>query len=158
MFSVGTGSNMQSKKDNKRFNYKARYFARRFCLQALYQREVADTPIDALEAEFLVKDDISRADVPYFREILRGVVQRQTEIDQQMEPYLERPINSLNYIEKSVLRLAIYELTQRFDIPYRVAINEALELTKQFGTVEGYKFVNGVLDKVAKQIRKDEIQ
>jgi len=145
--------------DTKRtFHPKARYFARRFALQALYQWEVAQTPIAILEMEFLTKPDILRSDTSYFREILRGVIQRCEELDKYMEPFLERPIANLNYIELAVLRLAIYELSQRYDVPYRVVINEALELTKQFGTVEGYKFVNGVLDKVAKVLRADEIK
>lgn len=147
---------MSSSKDTKKFQHKARYFARRLCLQALYQREVADTPVETLEAEFLAQHDIQKADIPYFRELLRGTIQRQDEIDQCMEPFLQRSLASLNYIERSILRLAIYEFLQRFDVPYRVTINEALELTKQFGTIEGYKFVNGVLDKVAGVVRKDE--
>lgn len=142
----------------KKFNQKARYFARRFALQALYQWQLADTPVDTLETQFLLDDNIARADVSYFREILRGVIHQQVTIDQQIVPFLERSLASLNPIELTALRIAIYELTQRFDVPYRVVINEALELTKQFGTVEGYKFVNGVLDKVAHVLRSDEIK
>jgi N utilization substance protein B len=142
----------------KKFNQKARYFARRFALQALYQWQLADTPVDALEAQFLADNNMVQADVSYFREILRGVIHQQATLDQQMLPFLERSLASLNPIELAVLRIAIYELMQRFDVPYRVVINEALELTKQFGTVEGYKFVNGVLDKVARVLRSDEIK
>lgn len=144
--------------ETKKFQHKARYFARRFSLQAIYQWEVADTPIGVLEAEFLTHPSIEKADLPYFREILRGVIQRQVEIDDCIKPFLERSLASLNYTELAVLRIATYELLQRFDVPYRVVINEALELTKQFGTVEGYKFVNGVLDKVARVLRANELK
>lgn len=142
----------------KKFHSKARYFARRFVLQALYQWEVAKTPVDALEAQFLANKAMQKADINYFREILRGVIYQCETLDDRMQPYLQRPLDSLNYIELAVLRMAVYELSERFDVPYRVVINEALELTKQFGTVEGYKFVNGVLDKIAKVLRIREIK
>ena len=145
-------------KKPKNFDPKARYFARRFTLQAMYQWQLAETPIAKLEAEFLTDPYIEKADISYFRELLRGIIHKHTELDEQIKPFLDRPIESLNHIELAVLRMAVYELSQRFDIPYRVVINEALELTKQFGTIEGYKFVNGVLDKVAKALRPDEIQ
>jgi N utilization substance protein B len=140
----------------RKFHPKARYFARRFALQALYQWEITQTPVAMLEAQFLANADIQKADVSYFREILRGVIHQYEMLDKRMEPFLDRSLGSLNYIELAVLRIAVYELSERFDVPYRVIINEALELTKQFGTVEGYKFVNGVLDKVAKTLRVDD--
>lgn len=142
----------------KNFRPKARYFARRLALQAIYQWQVANTPIETLEIEFLNDPNMEKADIHYFREILRGVIQKHTQLDQQMEPFLNRPISDVNLIELTVLRIAIYELLQRFDVPYRVILNEALELTKQFGTIEGYKFVNGALDKIAKQLREQETQ
>lgn len=145
-------------KKTKNFDPKARYFARRFTLQAVYQWQLAETPIVTLESEFLTDPHIQKADISYFREILRGIVQQHAALDEHIKPFLDRPIESLNPIELAVLRIATYELSQRFDIPYRVVINEALELTKQFGTIEGYKFVNGVLDKVAKALRSNEIQ
>ena len=74
-----------------------------------------------------------------------------------MTPFLSRPIDELDPVELAILRLSIYELAKRPDIPYRVVINEALELTKKYGSIEGYKFVNGVLDHVAKEVRKIEI-
>ena len=78
-------------------------------------------------------------------------------LDQQMKPYLKRPIAELDPVELAILRLGNYELQHRLDIPYRVSINEWLELAKQFGSVEGYKFVNGVLDQLARQLRIDEM-
>ena len=145
-------------KATKNFQPKARYFARRLGLQALYQWQLADTPIAILEAEFLTDPNIEKADKGYFMEILRGVIQGQVQLDEKIEPFLDRPLDSLNPIELSVLRIATYELSHRFDVPCRVVMNEALELNKQFGTVEGYKFVNGVLDKIAKIIRADEFK
>jgi transcription antitermination protein NusB len=145
-------------KTTKNFQPRARYFARRLGLQALYQWQLADTPIATLEAEFLTDANIEKADKSYFIEILRGVIQGQIQLDEQIKPFLDRPLNSLNPIELSVLRIATYELAHRFDVPCRVVLNEALELNKQFGTIEGYKFINGVLDKVAKILRTDELK
>ena len=77
------------------------------------------------------------------------------EIDKQFEPYLDRKLNELNSIELIALRIGTYELLKRTDVPYKVAINEAVELSKIFGSEDGYKYVNGVLDKVAQQLRSD---
>lgn len=149
---------MSVSNNKKNFQAKARYFARRLSLQAIYQWQLANTPIETLEMEFLNDPNIEKADVNYFREILRGVIQTHAQLDQQIEPFLNRPIQTINFIELAALRIATYELSQRFDVPYRVILNEALELTKQFGTIEGYKFVNGVLDKTAKILRANEIK
>ena len=81
----------------------------------------------------------------------------QAEIDDAFRPFIDRPLHEIDVIELAVLRLAVYELLKRPDVPYRVIINEALQLTKQFGSVEGYKFVNGILDKVARKLRVSEI-
>lgn len=138
-------------------NPAARHNARRYALQAMYQWQLAGTPISDIETEFLSYHIDKKLDFLYFKELIHGVPQCQPEIDQAMQPYLGRLFSEIDPIELAVLRLAIYELIKRPDVPYRVIINEALELTKRFGSVEGYKFVNGILDRVAKKVRVTEI-
>ncbi|MCD6040165.1 MAG: hypothetical protein K0S27_1565 [Gammaproteobacteria bacterium] len=135
----------------------ARRLARQYALQALYQWQISKTPSANIEAQFLSKQINKRTDLDYFKELIHSIPAQHTELDHHMMPFLSRPINEIDPIELAVLRLSIYELAKRPDIPYRISINEALELTKKYGSVEGFKFVNGVLDHVARQLRKDEI-
>lgn len=135
----------------------ARRNARRYALQAMYQWQIANTPINEIEAAFIQHQIDRQIDMAYFKELIHGIPKHEDEIDSEIEPFLNRPLNEVDPIELAVLRLATYELLKRPDVPYRVVINEALELTKKFGSVEGYKFVNGVLDRVAKKIRAAEI-
>lgn len=147
----------QIMQESKAFNPKARRNARRYALQAMYQWQIADTPIACIEAEFFRYHIDKTIDLTYFKELIHGVPLNQQEIDQEMRAFLGRSLQEIDPVELSVLRLAIYELIKRPDVPYRVIINEALELTKKFGSLEGYKFVNGILDRVAKKNRQTEI-
>ena|SRR3990167_2009847 len=143
--------------ENNGVNPIARHNARRYVLQAMYQWQITGTALNELEAEFLHHHIDKKLDLDYFKELLHGIPKHQHEIDQAMQPYLARKIQEIDPVELAVLRLAIYELIKRPDVPYRVIINEALELTKKFGSIEGYKFVNGILDRVAKKSRDHEI-
>lgn len=140
----------------------ARHNARRYALQAMYQWQLAGTPITDIEAEFVQYHIDKRADkkldLIYFKELIHGIPKHQHEIDHAMQPFLDRPFHEIDPVELAVLRLAIYELIKRPDVPYRVIINEALELAKKFGSIEGYKFVNGILDRIAKKARFTEIR
>jgi N utilization substance protein B len=139
-------------------NPSARHNARHHALQAMYQWQLSHTPISDIEAQFIAHHITNKKiDLDYFKELIRAVPAQQEELDQEMIPFLSRPIDELDPIELAILRLSIYELSKRIDIPYRVVINEALELTKKFGSVEGYKFVNGILDQVARKLRTHEI-
>lgn len=144
--------------DDNAFNRVARHNARRYALQAMYQWQVAGTSLSEIETEFLNYHIEKKLDTDYFKMLIHGIPEHRLEIDQAMQPYLGRPLVEIDPIELAVLRVAIYELIKRPDIPYRVIINEALELTKKFGSIEGHKFVNGILDKVAKDKRKTEIK
>ncbi|HLB43161.1 MAG TPA: transcription antitermination factor NusB [Gammaproteobacteria bacterium] len=143
--------------ENKTIDFSARHHARRYAVQAMYQWQIAATPLNELENEFLRYQINKKFDLAYFKEMIHGIPQYQQEIDQEMQPYLERNLKEIDPVELAVLRLAIYELLHRLDIPYRVIINEALQLTKKFGSIEGYKFVNSILDRIAKKRRSDEI-
>ena len=138
-------------------NPTARRNARQYALQAMYQWQISATPIREIEMEFLVHHIKQKTDLDYFKELIHSIPEYQEELDTLMTPHLSRPLAELDPIELAILRLSIYELSKRLDVPYRVAINEALELTKKFGSIEGYKFVNGILDQVARKLRIDEI-
>src|ERR1700738_5128601 len=122
-----------------------RRLARRLALQAVYQWQLASaSPVD-IENQFLQECPLDKVDVPYFLELLRGVVSCCDSLDAHMKPALDREIGQLNPVELAILRIALYELAHRLDIPYRVVTDEALRLAKTFGAIEGYKYVNGVL-------------
>ncbi len=136
----------------------ARRLARQYALQALYQWQLSQALPADIETQFLAKQINKRTDMEYFRELIHAIPTQHAELDQYMVPFLSRPINEVDPIELAILRLSIYELAKRLDIPYRVSINEALELTKKYGSVEGFKFVNGVLDHIARQLRAQEMR
>ncbi|MGB6977014.1 MAG: transcription antitermination factor NusB [Gammaproteobacteria bacterium] len=138
-------------------NNKARHRARRLALQGLYQWQFTQHPVADIEANLLVSSKDSEIDEAYFKELLHGVIHEVSEIDTTLQPAVNRSLAGLTPIELTVLRIAVYELLHRLDIPWRVVINEALELNKTFGTQEGYRFVNGVLDVLAHQLRSAEI-
>ncbi|MEX0738781.1 MAG: transcription antitermination factor NusB [Pseudohongiella sp.] len=126
--------------------------ARRMLLQALYQWEIARAPVNDILAEFLVYYQ-GKIDREFFKQVFPEVVAHVAELDEMMRPWLDREIKSLDPIELSLLRLGLYELAHRIDVPYKVVINEAVELAKVFGATDGHKYINGVLDRAAKQLR-----
>jgi N utilization substance protein B len=132
--------------------------ARSFALQAVYQWQIAGQPLTEIDAQFRVDNDMKDTDVQMFSELLHGVAKRKTELDKAFEPYLDRAVHDLDPIELAVLRIGTYELMQRVEVPYRVAINESVELAKIFGATESHKYVNGVLDKLAQRVRYAEIR
>ena len=137
---------------------KARSLARRMAMQALYEWQVAgNAPLDILNT-YRTEQNFKNVDEDYFRELFLNTIQHQQQVDELMSASLDRPIHEVDPIETAILRLACYELAHRPDVPYRVVINEAIELTKTFGAEAGHKFVNGILDKVALKIRADEIK
>lgn len=138
-------------------NPTARRHAREYALQAMYQWQISGTSLSDLELQFLTREIRKKTDLDYFKELMHSIPKQFDELDTVFKPFLSRPFDELDPIELAILRIATYELAKRLDIPYRVAINEALELTKKFGSIEGFKFVNGVLDQVAKQLRSHEI-
>ena len=137
---------------------KARSRARRMAMQALYEWQGANnTPLDILNT-YRAEQNLKKVDEDYFRDLLLNTAKHQQEVDAMMSDFLDRPINEVDPIETAILRLACYELAHRPDVPYRVVINEAIELAKSFGAESGHKFVNGILDKVALKVRADEIK
>jgi transcription antitermination protein NusB len=134
----------------------ARKKARSLVLQAIYQWQLNNDPVSYIEAQFVAKANPKKIDLDYFSEVLRGVISGSAELDAQMQPFLDRKVKDLNPVELAVMRVAIFELLHRPDIPFKVVINEALELAKNFGSTDGHKYVNGILDQVAKKCRNAE--
>ncbi len=130
--------------------------ARALALQALYHRHFSKSPINDIEAEFMVDNDMSKVDTAFFRDLIRGVHREQAELDRLIEPLLDRSLAEVDPIELSIVRLGAYELKNRIDVPYRVVINEGIELAKRFGGTEGHKFVNSLLDKLSQRLRLAE--
>jgi len=135
-----------------------RHSARSFALQALYQWSMAGQSVNEIEAQFRVDNDMSNTDVQLFAELLRGVVSGSKDLDEAYRPFLDRPLTDLDPVELSVLRIGAYELIHRLQVPYRVAINESVELAKVFGATESHKYVNGILDKLAQRVRAAEVR
>ena len=136
----------------------ARRKARKMALQALYQWHVAETPVHELLAQFAVDQDMSKIDREYFTEVVRGVPANVSSIDDELLKCVDREIARMTPIELAILRMGTYELMFRVDVPYRVVINEGVELAKSFGATDGHKYVNGVLDKLSRILRVAEIQ
>ncbi|PWW13307.1 MULTISPECIES: transcription antitermination factor NusB [Pseudidiomarina] len=131
----------------------ARRKARKLAVQAIYSWQLSQNSMSDIEAQFLTDNDTSKIDVDYFLALVRGVAGQSNSLDQAVEPFLDRPLKDLDQVERAVLRLAAYELRERLDVPYKVAINEAIELAKSFGADDSHRFVNGVLDKAIDSLR-----
>ncbi|WP_409524674.1 transcription antitermination factor NusB [Nitrincola sp. MINF-07-Sa-05] len=131
--------------------------ARSFTLQALYQWQVEGSPVNEIEAQFRVNNDMADTDIALFSELLRGISANRNELDSAFSLYIDRALDDLDPVELAVLRIGTYELMHRIDVPYRVAINESVELAKIFGATESHRYINGVLDKLAQKVRAAEV-
>jgi len=133
-----------------------RSVARKLALQALYRWQLNAAPWQDLVHEFDEAEDMPRADAGYFRMLVEGVWRAHEELEARLATYADREPRLLDPIERAVLLIALYELTTLPDVPYRVAINEAVTLAKRFGATDGHKFVNAVLDRAARELRPAE--
>ena len=135
-----------------------RGLARRLTVQALYQWLVNETQPAAMIRQFQEQPEgLGRADAQYFTDLLNGVVGKATDLTLILVPHLDRPLTQLDPVEHAVLLLGAYELQYRPEVPWKVAVNESVNLAKIFGAEDGYKFVNGVLDKLAHAVRTAEV-
>ncbi len=134
----------------------ARRRAREMALQGVYSWMLSNNDVASIELNLATTNEMGKVDMPYFQELLQGSIKQVADLDLAIKPYLGRLPEELDPIEKAILRIATYELTQRIDVPYKVVINEAIELAKVFGAEESHKFVNGVLDKAVRTLRKYE--
>ena len=132
--------------------------ARHYGMQALYRWQMnGGTPAE-IEAEFRTDYDFTHADTEYFRAILEGVIYHQPDIDAAFAVYLDRDIKEMTPVELALLRQAVFELRDRLDVPFKVVISEAVALARKFGATDGHKFINGVLDRAAANLRAAEFQ
>ena len=134
----------------------SRHLARRAAVQALYQWDMTGQSRLDIEKNFLADDSLKKADSEYFHELVRDIPRQAGELDNNLNPYIDRDIKQVDPVEKAVLRLAAYELLHHPEIPYRVVLNEAIELARTFGSENSYRFVNGILDKMGADFRSVE--
>ncbi len=147
----------KTERSNAAHTYAAtRSVARKLALQALYRWQLNDAPWQDLVQEFGEAEDMPRADKQYFRELVEGVWAARPALDTRLAEMMDRAPEQLDPVEHAALLIGMYELTSRPEVPYRVAINEAVVLTKRFGGTDGHKFVNAVLDRAARALRPHE--
>ncbi|MCA0196876.1 MAG: transcription antitermination factor NusB [Proteobacteria bacterium] len=132
--------------------------ARRRALQAVYAWQISGGNAQQVIAQFAHEQAHEVADLEYFEDLVRGVTAEHADLDAALAPYLDRGVQEVDAIERAVLRLAAYELLHRPDVPYRVVLNEAIEIAKRFGSEHGHTYVNGVLDHASAQWRTAEVQ
>ena len=123
--------------------------ARRRALQAVYAWQIAGGTAQQVIAQFAHEQAREQADLAYFEDLMRGVLEHRGELDVALAAYLDREVEQVDAVERAALRIAAYELLHRPDVPYRVVINEAIDSTKRFGSEHGHTYVNGVLDHAA---------
>lgn len=141
---------------NPNKNRTPRHRAREFALQGLYQWLLNNEPASTVVNHIRSAHGFDKADGEYFSELLNGAIAQSVELRETLAPTVDRPIAELSPIEHAALLLGAWELKNKLEIPYRVVINEAVELTKSFGGIDGHKYVNGVLDRLASRLRPDE--
>ena len=140
------------------FSSHARIRARRNAVQACYQWLINRQPMSEIIDEFInERAELKKADLEYFRDLLQGMNRYSSELDKALEPYLDRALNEVSPVERAILKLGMYELIHHPELPWRVIMNETVELAKMFGAEQSHKFINGVLDKAAHSIRTAEI-
>ncbi|MFA5984490.1 MAG: transcription antitermination factor NusB [Methylococcaceae bacterium] len=136
----------------------ARTNARKAAVQALYQWQMTGQDLNNIDVQFLEEDRLKNAQKSYFSELFHGVPTHLVAIDQALAEFVDRPVEKIDLVERAILRIGVYELIFRLDMPYRVILNEGINLAKDFGADGSHKYINGILDKVAHKIRSVEIQ
>lgn len=136
----------------------SRRVSRELALQSLYQWLLSGDEMRALLAQAEENEQYARADASMLRALVAGVIEHRAQLEDGVQPFLDRPLDQLSPIERALLLMAAYELVFALDVPYRVVINEAVELAKTYGGTDGHKYVNGVLDKLAAQARPAEVK
>ena len=137
---------------------RARSLARERAMQALYQWQLSGESPAEIDKQFMEEQQMKGVDKKYFSELLREIPRQIKELDAHTEEVLDRNIEQVDPVERAILRIGIYELQHRIDIPYRVVINEMVELAKVYGAEQGHKYINGILDKLAARLRSIEVE
>jgi N utilization substance protein B len=135
---------------------RARSLSRKLAMQALYQWQLTGQTAAELRNQYASDEGFGDADAEYFRALIDGITEGAAALDATLGALIDRPVEQLDPVERAVLLIGLYELGQRLDVPYRVVINEGIELAKRFGATDGHKFVNAVLDRAARSLRAAE--
>jgi N utilization substance protein B len=136
----------------------ARTNARKAAVQALYQWQMTGQNLSEIERQFLEEERLKDAQKSYFTELFYGVPKNLEQLDLALTEFVDRPVDSIDPVERAILRIGVYELLYRLDMPYRVVLNESINLAKYFGADGSHRYVNGILDKIAQQQRAVEIK
>ena len=135
---------------------RARSVSRKFVLQALYTQQLTAHGFAELRQQYAAEEGFGACDAEYFDELLKGVTAHCGELDDRLRTLVDRPLERLDPIERAALWIGLYELSFRLEIPYRVVLNESVELAKRFGATDGHKYVNAILDRAARELRATE--
>jgi transcription antitermination protein NusB len=135
---------------------RARSIARKLAMQALYQWQLTQQTAAEIKKQFLESEDSAGVDREHFEELLGGCIAQHEALTAALKPFIDRPLNQLDPVETAILMIGMFELRNRVDIPYRVVINEAVDLCKRFGATDAHKYVNAVLDRAARELRTAE--
>ena len=135
---------------------RARSIARKLAMQALYQWQLTQQPAVELKQQYLEGEEAAGVDEEHFSELVTQCIGQQAQITGALAPFLDRPLDQLDPVESAILMIGMYELRDRLDIPYRVVINEAVDLCKRFGATDAHKYINAVLDRAARDISAAE--
>lgn len=149
---------LAGKKASRKPKPSARRRARQLALQALYQWQISRSSLTDIEMQFRADNDFAKVDEGYFHTLLHEIPGIVSTLDETMNPLLDRPLTQLDPVEMAALRIGCYELMHRADVPYRVVINEAIELVKRFGAQDSHRYINGILDKLAPRLRSEEVR
>jgi N utilization substance protein B len=137
---------------------RARSLARKLAMQALYQWQMTQQSAAEIKQQYLESEDSAGVDEDHFVDLVTQAIARNEEITGALKPFVDRPLEQLDPVEAAILMVGMYELQQRPDIPYRVVINEGVDLCKRFGATDAHKYINAVLDRAAREIRAAERQ
>jgi len=135
---------------------RARSIARKLSMQALYQWQLTQQSAAEITKQFLESEDSAGVDREHFEELVGKIIAQHDGLEAALAPFLDRPLDQLDPVETAILLIGMYELRERVDIPYRVVINEAVDLCKRFGATDAHKYVNAVLDRAARELRAAE--
>lgn len=135
---------------------RGRSIARKLAMQALYQWQLNGQPVADITRQFLESDESAGVDREYFTELIQGCIDGRERIQLAIAPFIDRPLEQLDPVETAILMIGVFELSSRVDVPYRVVINEAVDLCKRFGATDAHKYINAVLDRASREFRSAE--
>ncbi|MEY2862921.1 MAG: hypothetical protein RLY58_628 [Pseudomonadota bacterium] len=143
-------------KNAERARYAAQRAARRFTMQGLYEWQMTHNPAHEIEARTRAENAMHKVDIGYYHTLLMNIIREHEALDDIISSVLDRPFDALDGVERAILRLGAYELRDRIEVPYKIVLDESIELAKQYGATDSYKHINGVLDKLSRRLRPQE--